>query len=631
MIRASCFFLISCLTLTSTGLLAQKIAAKDRQEAVSREEKVSSRLLNEYKATPLSLNEDSLLLLKAIGLVSEIQVETFVAYTKQHSAINSLDDLIVIMHWDRATIEKIRPCVKVIPSQEKGNQSTSYSSKTKVKKKSTLYWVPSRNPNKNHTGGAHQSAATFTVEKKDSYEFGLLGYKEKGEPYGYGYYRMYGLIEGKDKLNIKRIVIGKYNAKAGKGLILRTGNYGSQKVEACFAQSKELLNPCKANGRNQGLTGFGIHWRTAIFEGIIYAARNQYYATIYKLQSQATGADNSGYVRSIPQSNTGYRNETERQKKAGLKENLFGGTIIWRLSEAIQIGFQGLGHKYTPPLKNYKGYFSGKSNANIGCFFQAKKSSHQVIGEVAYSLLGQGAALLLGDKISFSKKNHIILLIQHYSPNFYALHGAGVGQCKGNNEQAITIIDKRQWGKSTLVNTVEAHRPVASDKKEKGYSLKYNLEHTYPLHKDHKLQTKFNIYYQPSKVNKTLKIASQYRYKQMLFNTGIHVVPNSIKKMVAKLDGGIYSNITYKGTPLTTTLHLNYFNTQFPLYFHTPDIKVPALFPKVTGQRVRVGVVLKYTLHNKSALQCQAYWTYGTHKDKPINRFNVKVRLVYEL
>ena len=481
--------------------------------------------------------------------------------------------------------------------------------------KVALYVVPvSSNIKQKSLGSSSIIKSSFVMKKKDCYEYGVLEDKGPGERVKNAYFRAYLLLYEKVFPFVRRLIIGKYKVKSGNGLVMSNGSRNGGNFQSFFAKNKEMLSPSTSNGRNDALTGIAAHIDWKNWKLLIYLAYNEYYATIKKekMQKQPNLASSRNYVGTIPTGNTFYCTEND-MKKNGFTELLAGLTLIYQISKGIEFGINCLDHHYNLWFKPSQTNFCDKENANVSLFGQIKRNDHHCRGEVAYSKNG-GFAFLFGDKITW-KKGYWLFLLQHYSSNFNALHGSALGKkCKGNNEQGLQVQYMHRLRSIKFIHTAEFYKNNGSNKKNSKRTpfLQYNMESQCPLFKNHRLENKYTISYQPdSPTVVTNKLQYKGAYENIEWSSTVSLATKNLQNWQESYSLGISQNIKWIRDAWTHRFHCTVFNTlKGPsLYFHTPDVRALGLTSQISGGGIRLGWIFTY---KKKATELQAgyYCTY---------------------
>ena len=605
------FGCILFMFLAGDALVAQSAAAINNTAQ-------ASSLLAEYKKEPLPLNKDSLRLLQACGLLNANQIASFSDFVDKYGELYSIDDLAVLAYWDKATISRVRPYLIVHDYQASKKKATT--KKENPTKHGSFFYTPG-SMKKGDEGRAYQLASSYTYKQKNRYELGILSYKGVGTPYNLSYRRCYFIVEKGVIAKIKRLIVGSYSIYIGQGLVMGTSGSYQNSPQAHLKKTQNIVVPCKSNVRNEGMNGLACHLEEGRFGVVIYAAHDNYYATIHGIkpaEKEKCPDLTEAYFISIPKGNTNYRNQKEYERKSHLKEKVLGGAIIYRLTEDSNIGVEYLFHTYNIPNKHNDRL--QKEHKKIGLFGEVRKKSYEAKGELALSRK-KDLAFIIGQKILLSKQKNIRLVFEHYSPHFHSLHGK-----RSSHRQNVALAYHHKRNKTTIDNSTTL--TIQQGKKETK-KLVHQLSLVHKINQQLSLGNETKITYEQSKKNPppsvNLKLYTLYKRGVVMIKSML----NMVFDLHYHFSIGFYQSITYTLKSLKIVGHYTLFHSLVqPLYFYVPDIKVPS-FPKLIGKGIRCGMTLAYDFKNKLTLKLQAGVGYNIAGSREGIQPTYKIKLAY--
>ncbi|ELR72348.1 hypothetical protein C900_01630 [Fulvivirga imtechensis AK7] len=419
------------------------------------EELYESLLL--YYSSPIDLNSVSAEELKALYILSDQQVNSFMNYRQQYGKLLSLYELQAIPTFDLSTIYKLTPFVRVAESginthnrpllkriwQEPNNylllryERTLEDKKGYQKHEDRSYYKG--NPDKLYTRFRTSHINDFSIgitAEKDAGE--RLTYDKNSHTYGADFYSFHFQLKNKGEL--KNLVIGDYQIQSGQSLLLAAG----------FNVGKGAETITTLRRANTGIRPYSSVVEGGFFRGAAatVALNSRFQVTSYysrlredaRLQSD-TAVSGADFISSIH--TTGYhRTETELADKDQIVQQSFGGIFLYtNESGNLQIGATLIGDHLSRPLirpdKPYNRFrFAGTENYNTGLFYSYGWRNFSFFGEMARSKSG-GIGAVTGFVSSLTPKLEAAVLIRSYDRDFHSLHGAAFAESAGQNQNEM--------------------------------------------------------------------------------------------------------------------------------------------------------------------------------------------------
>ena len=193
--------------------------------------------LAQLLSNPLDLNTLSREQLRAILVLTEIEVNSFLQYRQENGPILSVYELQSIPGWSRNTFDHIIPFVTVYDAQSKFNATILQ----RMAKEENNYLVfryeralenkqgynPETDSSKRYAGSPDKLYIRYRVARSNDFSVGFTLEKDPGEmmkwspsqkQYGFDYLSLHAQVQNKGKL--KNLIIGDYQSQFGQGLIL---------------------------------------------------------------------------------------------------------------------------------------------------------------------------------------------------------------------------------------------------------------------------------------------------------------------------------------------------------------------------------------------------------------------------
>ncbi|MBI3189619.1 MAG: hypothetical protein HYZ33_03120, partial [Ignavibacteriales bacterium] len=216
------------------------------------------------------------------------------------------------------------------------------------------------------------------------------------------------------------IIAGDYLVEAGQGISLWRG-YDVRKgvnVVTPVKRKPRGIVPYASADENSFLRGIALQTVVSDFSLTGFYSRRELSGTI----DTSNGLEHisSMYV-------TGYfRTESEMQKQNTFAENLFGGSITYKLSESNTIGLSGYRSSYSIPLSLSNG-FSGDINSILSLNYNLTVRNLKLFGEWAKDN-SNAVAGNSGLMIQPSHSIDIITSYRNYESGFFNPHGNGFAE-----------------------------------------------------------------------------------------------------------------------------------------------------------------------------------------------------------
>ncbi|MDX2196300.1 MAG: helix-hairpin-helix domain-containing protein [Cytophagales bacterium] len=415
--------------------------------------------LFQFYRYPLDLNKATRDDLQDLFLLSPVQVEAFLKYREQNGKLLSMYEIQAIPGFDKATIDKLLPFVKVqddgIYKDARGLLKRMYNEHDNhyliMRYQQTLEqqkgFAPDAKPSQKFLGSPEQLFARYRVYQKNDFSFGITTKKDVGEQlawnpdkkqYGMDFYSAHLTLYNIGK--IKCLALGDYQLMIGQGLASSAGFYRGKGAEPVLTAKRS----------NQGLRPYTSAMEFNYYRGaaITYALHKTIDFTAY-YSNRAVDAnvikdttDLDEYTSTIF-INGLHRTDKELQGKGALNEQISGQYLQYNSVDGrLKIGLSSIYTWYdnrilrNPTLTTIYD-FSGSNNLNLGADFSYVFQNFNFFGEINRSKSG-GVAALGGFIASLHPTLDMALSARSYDVNYHAFYSnAFREQSLAQNERGI--------------------------------------------------------------------------------------------------------------------------------------------------------------------------------------------------
>ena len=509
-------------------------------------------------------------------LLSQNQLESYQAYHKKHHHIDSINQLIILPHWNAQTIKKIRPFIESPTSPKSQDTSTK-----KIQYKVTIQNKAKKTKGKTERNTTLQTYCYthYATPPKKPLQFTFTAIKKKDESPTYAQAYSNLTYQTPTPTNIlQQVIIGEYKInKQGHGAIIDPRDKAS--LTSYFNKRPTAIAPSQTKERNKSHNGGAITLQKGPWNILFYTANNQCHASLH------TKKGTTPHIETLT-GKKAYKDKKEYQEATQCKEQLIGSTLTYQVSNNTHIGIQYLDQSYTQLIQQKKG-FQGKQNSNASIFITHEKNQTQTIAEVA-TTQKQALSLLVGKKITFSKNHQTLFVAQYFSDTYHALHSKSTGGGKQPSQPIrLGIQSQNNFTKLKLTQTLEASLLDSKDKTapQQEIKLTYQLKATYKPTQLPPITTTIKLTHQASKdYNLNTTIETKKCYGKATFNSTLSLKnlkePTFTQKITYKQGHSTYTingclnllQLTLHGS-LSFTFHL----------FHHYDITLKFIWKNATA------------------------------------------------
>jgi hypothetical protein len=403
--------------------------------------------LTGFYAQKINLNQTSKEELEKLMFLSDIQIESILAYLYFNKGMKSIYELQLVEGIDYFTIEFLLPFVTVQPAEiqtgkwdfkqlsNKGRHELLFRTDGTLEKKKG-YSQNQQNPNNQYLGNPFYEILRYSFKAQNRVQLGFVAEKDAGEQFwgkynkGFDSYSAYIQLDKLWKFN--RIVVGDFRATFGQGLIVN-GAFSAGKssyVLKVMPQSSGLVRKASADEYNF-FRGAGASAKLGNFTlTAFYSFR--------KLDADTTGGSFSSFkVDGL------FRQMSDWNKRRSIDMQVVAANLSYR-HQLFKVGttfYQSwLSVPLIPSNEPYKIFaFSGTSQRAGSVDYYFKVNKFTFFGETALSSQ-KAVATLNGVMIAPVSTLNLVVLQRYFSPKYDLFFAKAFGKAsRVSNESGIYL------------------------------------------------------------------------------------------------------------------------------------------------------------------------------------------------
>ncbi len=431
--------------------------------------------LAHYRKHPLSLNKVGREELTELGLLSELQINSFLRYRETCGNFIALQELQAVPSFSLQTIQQLLPFVSL-----QGDLDDYRVSFGKMLGQGSnqlfLRWTRLLQDQEGFLRGPEDGRAFFRgdpnryyLRYRHSYDnrlsYGLTAEKDPGEefftgsnPQGFDFYSAHLYLNRYNRW-LKTLALGDFTASFGQGLILFSG-FGSRKGSMVMQikRNRRTLMPYRSADENNFLRGAGLTLSpTANLDVTLFASTRRRDANIVLPDSLEADLDFLPFeiFGSSSLQNTGlHRTDAEIFDEKQIEQRTLGASVKYHTNR-WHLALNGLYEDIDRPLELTdrpfnQFFFSGTRlfNASIDYAFLWRNANF--FGETAISDNG-GLATTNGLLWGLDRRLDFALKVRHFERNYQALNPNPLAETIGaRNETGIYLalvyrLNRRWW------------------------------------------------------------------------------------------------------------------------------------------------------------------------------------------
>lgn len=405
--------------------------------------------LTHLLANPVDINKVTREQLRAIMILSEKDINEFIAYRDTFGPFLDVVELQAIPGWTVATVARVVPFVRVVDGTSRISPETAkniFQEKNAyllARYERTLEtrqaYRPESDSSQRYTGSPDKLYLRFRVSRAREFSLGFSAETDPGEPftwnpsthrYGFDFYS--GHIQLQNRGRIENIIVGDFQTQFGQGLQLGSA-FGLGKTAQTITgirRSNLGFMPYLSAGEVQFMRGIGLSVRL----------NRSFRIHAFGSLKHQDAVVRENRVQSLLSS--GLHRTAREQASRGNVTDQDAGAVIQFQKGRFDIGVIATGKRWSLPIvpeasPYNQAAFKGASYFNSGAYVHASWANVTAFAEVAQTLQrGQGVtAGILGNLTS---KLEAAWLFRTFSRDFYATYANTVSEASSpQNEQGF--------------------------------------------------------------------------------------------------------------------------------------------------------------------------------------------------
>ena len=406
----------------------------------------------------INLNKSNGEDLKALLLLTDIQIVALINYKKQFGKLISIYEIQAIPYWDLNTISLILPFIYV---DDKFDQlQVSFKEFLKygtfemflryqriLEQKNGYQNVPDevlQNTNSIYHGNPDRYYSRLRFTYRNNISTGITMEKDPGEaffrrnnPYGFDFYSAHAFYQGGKY--IRSVALGDYQIQIGQGLNLWVGHAFNKTSDVInIKKNARGLRPYASIDEVRFMRGGAIELAYKKIHLTTFGSVKRVSATLQ--QALDTLSQEEEFASAINMTGL-HRTTSEIARKNALQERIFGSYVQYKTT-ALQIGLSAVHHSYDKvferALQPYNQFdFRGRNLMNIGLDYNYVYKNTNFFGELVRS--GSGAiGMLHGALIALDSRMSLSMLYRNYPRNFHTFYSQGFREgSRTQNEEGL--------------------------------------------------------------------------------------------------------------------------------------------------------------------------------------------------
>lgn len=397
--------------------------------------------LAQLLANPADLNEVTAEQLRGFYILSERQVQAFIAYRAEIGSFLSVYELQNIEGFTKDVYEKVAPFITVVDPASRLNKSL-WKRIVSAPNRYVVFRVDRTVEEKrgytDHTyaGSPERMYARFRASRPGDFSMGLTAEKDGGEKitwspsqrqYGADFYSYHVQLQNKGRL--KNFIIGDYQAQFGQGLVLGSAFGIGKNAEAVTTIRRPNVGFLPYTSVNEAgyfrgsAISLALHKRVTFHA--MYSSRSRDGAialdTTRESGSSVSSFNYSGF----------HRTAGELANRYSVPEKNLASVLVYT-SRSVEAGVILHNTEFNVPfLRTARVYnqfqFAGDRNTNGSIFFNYTFRNFAVFSEHARTL-GGGSGTVAGIIGSYTPRLDMTLLYRNYARDFQPLYSNALSE-----------------------------------------------------------------------------------------------------------------------------------------------------------------------------------------------------------
>lgn len=421
---------------------------------------------------PINLNTAGKQDLQDLSLLTEIQINYLLEHIRLHGKLMALEELQTVQGFDVATIQLIRPFVKVnydidqirIRFDEllKNGKHTFFVRSQQILEEQEGYKpiddsLLSAKPNSRYLGSNIRLYTRYRYTFGNTLSIGLTAEKDAGEEFfkgtqanGFDFYSAHFFMRNRGKM--KQLALGDFQAQFGQGLTLWSGLAFSKGADILMIKrNATALLPYSSVDENRFLRGAGTTWQFGHFHVTGFYSSKHFDATVFTESDTSFSEREVTTITAFQQSGF-HRTPNEIKGRNSVLRSDMGGHVAFK-RKSLELGLTALHSRFNSEYKpklSYYNRFNLDTNrlSNLGIDYNYIYKNINFFGEAAHSINGgfaqtHGAIMMLDPRLTFS------VLYRNFQRNYQSLLSNAISEnTLPANEQGLYMGFKAQLSKA---------------------------------------------------------------------------------------------------------------------------------------------------------------------------------------
>ncbi|MFQ5334885.1 MAG: hypothetical protein ACE5DN_02305 [Flavobacteriales bacterium] len=417
--------------------------------------------LSYYYDHPVNLNNTDREELRALFLLSDIQIENLLNHIKENGKLISVYELQTIDAFDVSSILTIKPFIRLGSVEEKphvglrdmwkNGSNEVFLRHIRVLEDKEGYQplddsVLAANPDKRYAGSPDRLYLRYRYRFGTHVSWGFTAEKDAGEEFfagtqqsGFDYYSAHFFLKNIGR--IKQLAIGDFQLQLGQGLTMWSGMaFGKSSEAVSVKKNPALIKPYTSVDENRFLRGVASSVKTGDFTWTAFFSSKQIDAN---LNTDSLTTSPSGISFTSLQNSGYHRTPAELADKRAVGELIYGGHLAWEKG-GLSLGATAVGSEWDAQWqKNVQLYnqfeFNENTLLNLGLDYNYIFRNINIFGEAARSD-NNGMAFVNGAMVALDPKFSLAILYRNYQRDYQSLYSNGFAESsKTANEQGIYV------------------------------------------------------------------------------------------------------------------------------------------------------------------------------------------------
>ena len=611
--------------------------------------------LDYWQRHPLDLQSVGRDELKQIPLLSEIQIEQFLAHRNRYGAFLSVYELQAVDGWDLKTAQLLAPFLTVLGTPMAQNSDDKHDLMIRSRTNLPLAFGYSDTTEKRYLGSPIGNFIRYKYSYGNRLTLGFVAENDPGEAFRFdsaqlGFDFTSGHVQWMGRKWVKKVIVGDYNVQFGQGLTAWSGlAFGkSPFVLNILRQGRGIVPYTSANEAQYFRGGAMVlaHPRIPMELSLFTSLKNSDANLRTNNDSVFIGEDLvisglnlSGYHRTL----------SELADRKSVKTTQMGGNLKWKFSSG-NIGFTVLHSTFSKPfLRSAALYdrfdFQGNQILNVGFDHQFTVKNLLVWGEVSHG--DSGWAVTEGILIPLDARLTLAAMYRNFSPKFHSLFGSAIAEnTLATNEQGFYFgfqaSPRKKWTVSSYIDRfVFPWLRFGVDAPSSGWETLVNIEYTPNRKSSFYVRGRYRLKQENSSVSASpiapLVDYSRYGIRgNAKFSTGDMITWQTrlewsgFQKETNTENGfALFQDFQYKklSSPITFNLRWAWFQTpsfNTAIYAYESDLLYYFSVPALYGNGSRMYALVKWDLAKNMELSSK----FGVFHSKERNEWGSGVDLV---